>query len=331
MIAQIDKHYVKTRPGRLLPRLISYLLFEGRPLTTKGRWINPLVFGIHGAAKRLPQLKPVEKPIYIIGTGRSGTTILGVLLSMHREVGFLNEPKALWHSAYPNEDLIGNYSSLPAHYRMSEAQTNDELRITLQRLYGAYLRMTGSRRVVDKYPEMIFRTPFIKSLFPSARFLFLARNGWDTCTSIDRWSQRLAVHKGDETHDWWGRDDRKWRLLVEQLLPEHRDLASHQDEIMAFDKHTDRAAVEWIISMREGMQLCENDPDHVMRIDYEKLTADPDTWLSDILSFCELPDDVKFLEYGKDTLRPVPPRKPFELADVLRGPFEETQRKLGYE
>ena len=46
MIAQINPNYIKTRPMKALTRLMSYALFEGRPVTTKGRWINPLVLSL---------------------------------------------------------------------------------------------------------------------------------------------------------------------------------------------------------------------------------------------------------------------------------------------
>ena len=98
MVAQIDSVYWKTNLNRVPVRLLSYALFEGRPVTTRGQWINPLVFGHFKIVKWMPQLQRVKSPIYIIGTGRSGTTILGVILSIHRQVGFLNEPKALWHA-----------------------------------------------------------------------------------------------------------------------------------------------------------------------------------------------------------------------------------------
>ena len=90
MIAQLESLYIRSRPWKLWSRLISYGLFEGRPLTTRGQWINPLVFAHFAVEKHLPRLRRVEKPVFILGTGRSGTTILGIVLSMHREVGFLN-------------------------------------------------------------------------------------------------------------------------------------------------------------------------------------------------------------------------------------------------
>ncbi len=191
MIAQIDDRYLNTRFWNLWSRMESYVFFEGRPLTTRGRWINPLVFAQFHIWKRLPQVKKVKKPIFILGTGRSGTTVLGIVLSMHREVGFLNEPKALWHAIHPREDLIGNYTLDAACYRLGTADATDLRRKWIHRIYGVYLSATFSTRVVDKYPELIFRVPFIKALFPDAKFIFLMRNGWDTCRSIVGWSMRL--------------------------------------------------------------------------------------------------------------------------------------------
>ncbi len=223
MIAQIDANYIRTRPFKLWSRFISYGLFEGRPLTTRGRWINPLVFALFALEKRMPRLRTVKKPVFIIGTGRSGTTILGIILSMHRDVGFLNEPKALWHAINPDEDLVGSYSRGPARYRLGAEDVTSEMISVAHRIYGAYLFSTLSSRVVDKYPELVFRVPFVRSLFPDARFLFLVRNGWDTCHSIDLWSKRLGSQDGDEKQDWWGADNRKWKLLVEQVAADDPD------------------------------------------------------------------------------------------------------------
>lgn len=120
MVAQIDRDYIRTRPTRLWARMLSYLAFEGRPLTTRGQWINPIVFAGFATARALPQLRSVKSPVFILGAGRSGTTILGILMSMHRKVGFLNEPKAMWHAAtHGGEDLIGSYDRGPGCYRLN--------------------------------------------------------------------------------------------------------------------------------------------------------------------------------------------------------------------
>ena len=331
MIAQLNPNYIKTRPMKALTRLISYALFEGRPATTKGRWINPIVFSILKAvAAKNNRYRPVEKPIFILGTGRSGTTILGIVLSMHKEVGYLNEPKAIWHLIHPHEDIIGSYTQDEAKYRLTAEDVTDEMYHRAHQIFGAYLTATRSKRLVDKYPELIFRVDFVRALFPDARFVFLVRNGWDTCHSIANWSQRLGIQVNGEKHDWWGINDRKWRLLVEQLVKTDPVFSEAADEIQYFDKHLDRAAIEWIVTMQEGLRLLQALPDCTHLVHFENLTANPDETLAELCSFCELPGDNTFREYARQTLHPVPARKPFDLHPKIAPIFHDTMGKLRY-
>lgn len=331
MIAQIDKTYIKTRPGKLYNRILSYGLFEGRPLTTKGQWINPLIFALFGCQKKIPAPKKIKKPIFIIGTGRSGTTILGIVLSMHRDVGFLNEPKALWHSAYEGEDLIGSYSLQNARYRLDALDAELDVKRCMHRFFGWYLTIVGTHRIVDKYPELIFRFPFVKAIFPDAKFLFLSRNGWDTGISIEHWSERFGVQKNCDTHDWWGLNNRKWIFLVDQIVANDSDLALQFDEIKEFKRHIDMATVEWIVTMREGLRLREEFPESVHTVQYENLVNNPAKILPDLLKFCELEEDDKFLEYGTKVLKPGKPKQPIEIAECLKPAFFKTMAALGYQ
>ena len=331
MIAQIDPLYIRTRPTKVLTRLMSYAFFEGRPVTTKGRWINPLVFSIlKTVSTNNSRYKPVEKPIFILGTGRSGTTILGIVLSMHREVGYLNEPKAMWHLIHPHEDVIGNYSQADAKYRLTAEDATDEMHRRASQMFGAYLTATRSQRLVDKYPELIFRVGFVRALFPDARFIFLVRNGWDTCHSIATWSERLGVQVNDEKHDWWGVDDRKWRLLVEQLVKTDPALSEVTDEIKRFERHLDRAAVEWLVTMREGIRLMQASSDYIHLLRFEELTLEPDKTLAALCDFCELPTDDTFHEYARQTLHPLPAKTPFNVHPKIAPIFHDTMRELRY-
>lgn len=331
MLAQIDARYLRMRPWKLWSRLISYGLFEGRPLTTRGRWINPIVFVQFALLKRLPKIMAVREPVFILGTGRSGTTILGIVLSMHRDVGFLNEPKALWHAIHPFEDLIGSYTRNDSNYRLDRLDATNERRCTAHRLFAAYLASTFSKRVVDKYPELIFRVPFVKEIFPDAKFIFLVRNGWDTCHSIEGWSDRLGEQIGDEIHDWWGVDRRKWYYLIDQLVPEYSDLAPYVDEMRAWKNQTDMAALEWILTMREGMRLEMEFPDSVKRVNYEALCLHPRDEINNLADFLNLSSgDVKFLNYAESTLKSALPKPPFAINAIINEAFQVTMSKLGY-
>ena len=106
MLATFDKSLFRLRPSKAFSRLLAYFLFEGRPLTTKGRWFNPVVFLFLNLIKHIPFRRSGFAPVFIVGMGRSGTTVLGKVLAVHNNVAYLNEPKAMWHVAYPNDCLL---------------------------------------------------------------------------------------------------------------------------------------------------------------------------------------------------------------------------------
>ena len=255
MVAQIDADYFSTSKRKSVARLLAYALVEGRPLTTKGRWVNPFVFAQFALIKMLPKLKQVNSPIYILGTGRSGSTFLGNILSLHPDICYLNEPKALWHSVYPNEDVIGNFTNENAAFLLDDKVATQNVISRAHKLYAYALTITKSNRILDKHGEIIFRISFIKKIFPDAKFIFLARNGMDTVSSVAKWSKVHGVVSETNSNDWWGADRRKWNLLVEEVVKEDDVLGRNALEIMQFNNQLDMAAVEWIMTMKEGMKL----------------------------------------------------------------------------
>lgn len=332
MIGQIDKDYISIRPFKLYARLISYLLFEGRPLTTKGRWINRFVFANYKLGLKIISDKAkVDEPIFILGTGRSGTTMLGILLSMHKDVGFLNEPKAIWNFLYPFEDLQGNYTLAPAQYRLAASSISVEAKKAAHSVYKYYLSLSMSKRVVDKYPELIFRYPFVKEIFPDARFIFLIRNGIDTCLSIKNWSERLGIDKDYQKEDWWGINDRKWKLLVEQIAGNDAYFKKHKDEILGINSHLDRAALEWVLTMKEGLKLKEKND--VLFLRYEDLTKDFEHQIEIVLKHCLLGADQKLIEYGKKTIKSDRRNRKenITLHPIIKVAFDDMMKQYNYD
>lgn len=310
--------------------MISYTMFEGRPVTTKGQWINPIVFANMRIAKTGLLKKKVKQPMFILGTGRSGTTILGIVMSMHRHVAFLNEPKALWFSVFKNEDLIGSYSRGKALYEMNASHVSENDIKKMHNIFGYYLATVFSARVLDKYPELIFRMEFVKKIFPDFKALFLYRNGWDTAISSAGWSDIHGEQKGGETHNWWGVNNRKWILMCDQLVAKDDDLKAHYREIREFTNEVDKSVVEWILSMKYGSEACKKYPEHVMPVRYEDLAAKPEQTLKAICEFCNLPYDPKLYRYAIQTLKEVPSKKPVEINPLLKGPFMKIMQQFNY-
>lgn len=328
MVAQIDKRFTSKSIKKTFTRILSYLLYEGRPLTTKGRWINPLVFSLYRLQEYLPFGKTVDQPLFILGTGRSGTTILGVALGIHNDVGFLNEPKALWSHLHSGEDLIGSYQVKHGNYYLDEGDSSPKMIKRAHGIFGNYLRFSLSNRVVDKYPELIFRTRFVKEIFPDAKFLFLYRNGWDTCHSIKHWSERLGVNSHDESHDWWGVNNRKWNLLCQQVVAKDPELSSYIGEISQYSDHIHMAAVEWIVTMKQGLEISK-DKD-VLPIKYEDFVSN-EKIRDEILKFCDLDNDRNFSMYCEEVLKKPTKKQPLVLPKEISPEFNRVMKLLGYE
>jgi hypothetical protein len=331
MVAQLDRDYVALGIGRAVRRLISYACFEGRPATTRGRWTNPAVFALLRALAALPGERAPDRPVFITGLGRSGTTILGMLLSVHRDVGFLNEPKAMWHVIDPRQDINGNYGGASPVYRLTERDADSGARARARRLMTRYLAAVRAPRVVDKYPELIFRIGYVRALFPDARFIFIHRNGVDACRSIVHWSRRLGREAGGVVEDWWGRDDCKWHTLWSQLVagdPQYAEIAALGPETL---DHANRAALEWVVTMREGLRQAAQHGDVMTKVRYEDLLTAPESTLNDLLRTCGLPPDPDVIRYAKGRLSE-PPGSP-EVAELLppvRRCFDQTMAEFGY-
>lgn len=330
MVAQIDKTMIKRRPGKILGRIGCWALIEGRPLTTKGQWINSLVFFGYRLAQTFPKRSGADRPIYIIGTGRSGTTVLGALFAMHCETVFLNEPKAIWHAAYGKEDIIGSYATTAGTFRLPVSDANPKMAERVMKIYSTAMRFGFAKRVVDKYPELVFRIPFVLKLFPKAKFIAILRDGVDTCSSVTAWSKRKGEIVRSETHDWWGRDGRKWQTIVDELVPEHDDLAPLQDKLRAAQDHRDRAAVEWIVSMREAKSVAEAHPE-VLAITFEELCARPEEVLTRMTDHCEIGPDKTFIDYATAILDAPDAYEPLAIMPELVTPFCDTLRLMGYD
>jgi len=329
MAAQIHKNMYKTYPLKVVGRFFSWAFIEGRPLTTKGQWINSLVFYGFKLSQLLPKKIGAEQPIYIIGTGRSGTTVLGTLFSMHKDATFLNEPKAAWHYAHGNEDLIGSYTDNDVSVRLPVENIADCSK-KLSKIYSLAMRVGLAKRVVDKYPELIFRVKFVSKLFPKSKFVAILRDGVDTCCSVTNWSLKNSDTKGEELHDWWGKDNRKWKLLVEQIVPEYEDLKHLTHKLLRTKDHRDRAALEWIVSMREAKKLSESST-NILLIKFEDLCSCTFTTLDRILRYCELDSDEKFQRYASSVLTKVESYGSLELMPELVKPFCDVLNLMGYE
>jgi hypothetical protein len=330
MVAQINNDYIRYGITKTFKRLTSYALIEGRPHTTKGQWFNPIVFSFLNLLRSIPGKPHVDRPIFITGLGRSGTTILGVLLSLHKEVGFLNEPKAVWKLIDPRHDVNGDYVLTGGKYILDKNDVTNEAHVTATRIFSRYLKLVQAKRLVDKYPELIFRLDYVFRLFSDAKIIFIVRNGIDVTHSIDLWSKRLGTHTNKGTEDWWGRNDIKWKYMIEQLfLNDHYFNKIDPNELMQLD-HINRAALEWIVTMRTGVSQTSLYPESLLTLKYEELTENPEIEIEKIFRFCDLEHDNNVVDYANNHLYHREIKQPPNLHRLIKPLFDETMSSLEY-
>lgn len=301
MIAQLNSSYLLHHRYGIWPRLAAYFFYEGRPATTKGRWFNPVTFRYLQRAMLTPVRAEAESPIFITGMGRSGTTILGMTLSAHREVAFLNEPKALWYAVNHADDLIGSYSTGEAKYLMDANDATAAISTGVKAIYSSLLHRTNRNRVVDKYPEMIFRFGYLNAIFNNAKFIFLHRRREETIASTAKWSEQHGNAMTGE--NWWGANNRKWNLLLEQVATHDESLSGMMDHLRTLTSDSEKASVEWTATMNYGMKMAALHPDKILPIRFEDFTDDTEQTLHRICEFTGLTPDPRMFRFAEKNVR----------------------------
>ncbi len=115
---------------------------------------------------------PSERPVFVIGMPRSGTTLVEQIIASHPEAAGVGE--------------LGNLEGyLTAIEQSADDPAPDDLRGYIQDYQATLDRLGGSaRRVVDKRPFNFMAVGLILALFPNAKILHCRRDPRDTCLSI---------------------------------------------------------------------------------------------------------------------------------------------------
>jgi hypothetical protein len=143
------------------------------------------------AARRQRLARPgdrlVERPVFIMCTLRSGSTLFRVLLNSHSQ---LHSPHEL-HLRYVSVGLDKKWSE-----RSMKELGLDETRLRYllwDRILHRELADSGKPTIIDKTPNNVFIADHIRACWPDARFLFLLRHP----ASIARSRQALRPEDAD--------------------------------------------------------------------------------------------------------------------------------------
>jgi len=215
-------------------------------------------------------------PVIVLGVGRSGTTLLRVMLDRSSEIAipyesFFVTPLAHRHGSRPNlDDFLDDLGRFYQLYewgislddvrpKLREGMTTGE---AIAAVFEVYAEHEGKPRWGDKTPLYMQHLPLLERLFPDALWVHLVRDGRDAALSF------LSVPRGIMTEGWGHPKDaagfaRLWRTEIESA----------------------RA-----LGRRVG-------PDRYLELRYEDLVRDPAAELARVCTFAGLQFEADMLDY----------------------------------
>ena len=169
-----------------------------------------------GASERsASQPEPSFTPVFVVGTPRSGTTLLQVLLSAHPDVCTVREThlfdhyvgalNAVWKRERANAATPNGLKGF-----MDEDAFRDSIAVWARHVLTLAWRAAGARPVfIEKTPPHINYHRWIATAFPNARFLQIVRDPRSVAASLlaarkERWGA-WAPADAHGAAQWWRR------------------------------------------------------------------------------------------------------------------------------
>ena len=217
-------------------------------------------------------------PVFIIGCGRSGTTILGKTLSRHPKIKYLNERRDLWHEAYPEFNIWdgNNKESILYATEKNIIEKNNE---KIRDLFEEQQHLGQSSILLEKLPINNFRLKFLQASFPEAKYIYLTRNGLEVS---------LSIEKKIEKRNWFA--GKKLPLLIkfgeQNKYPIKENISTN----------IEKAMWEWRISIDQSDLFFKNlASENFIHLSYEDFVDKSEECVTKILEFLNLDFSEKFL------------------------------------
>lgn len=123
----------------------------------------------------------LQRPIVIVGAPRSGTTVLGRLLSAHPELFHVKEPRLTWRFGNDaKSDMLAPEDARP------------EVRRHIRSAFAAAIRQGEKQRLLEKTPSNSLRMGFVDRVLPGCLFVHIIRDSTESILAIRRYWQEYA-------------------------------------------------------------------------------------------------------------------------------------------
>ena len=166
---------------------------------------------------------------FVVGVGRSGTTLLRLMLDAHSELAMppethffaslrsasgelkfgpsdaveaiVDDEHRRWNDfGMEEEELLARFEAIP-RFNLADA---------LRAFYSLYAEKQGKERWGDKTPDYIERMRQIKGVLPEARFIHVIRDGRDVTVSTNK----RIIERGHRDPMPPGRSAKRWQKKI---------------------------------------------------------------------------------------------------------------------
>lgn len=207
----------------------------------------------------------MRSPIFLGGCGRSGTTLLRVMLDSHPHIVCGPEFKLIPSIANLWDHSVKGFLPVLQNYDLSKEDISTAYRHFIGELLSKYLHASGKVRIAEKSPNNVFYFPQLAQIFPGSPLIHVIRDGRDVVSSL-------------LTMDWAS-------IVTGEKLP--------------YVESAQAAADYWKKSVMAGRRSAE-DPSvkgRYYELRYEELVRQPEPTLRALFEFIDEPWDPAVLEY----------------------------------
>ncbi|MDQ3492947.1 MAG: sulfotransferase [Chloroflexota bacterium] len=210
--------------------------------------------------------RPLERPIFVVGCPRSGTTLLRLMLDSHPRISCGEET----HFLRDLESTVGAHWPLLETYGFPREYWLERIRALYTGFQADYMARRGKERPAEKDPTYTLVLPFIDELFPDAQYVHLIRDAYDVVASFrDRWGYRSALRVARTE---WARYVRAGREFGKRL-PASRYVEIRYEQLVADPEPSLRTLLEFLGESWDPAVLRFQDAPHDATERYTRFTA----------------------------------------------------------
>jgi LPS sulfotransferase NodH len=211
-------------------------------------------------------LQICRNPVFVIGSPRSGTTMLAVALSKHPAFWASDETFFLYYlfggERVEHEITRWASSGQKGSWLRRENVSRDEFLGYLGTgLNALFTNRSGGRRWIDHTPRYTLMADTLASMFPGAFFLHILRDG------------RHVVHS--------------MLHYCESLTEQEQTTMERAGFLADWATNFRKACVTWAKWTATALDFCDRYPDRALTVRLEKLERDPVRGFRHILKFLE--------------------------------------------